>query len=106
MNKENFTKLLKDCGYITNKKAIELYCDKINNKKEYVEDDFIEGYRWFQEKLDWLEWLDYRRNEMGATTKRYRQSSRMGSDRRWIKGAEMENTINDLAIECQKLEKN
>ena len=80
MNIEQFKKILKESGYITKKEAIQLYTEKVNIKNKYTQDDIIHAYRWFEEKVDWINWLEYRRDVMGATTKRYKQSERMGSD--------------------------
>ena len=80
LNIKEFKKTLKESGYITRKKAIEYYVENVNVKKNYDSTDIIDAYRWFNEKVDWINYCEYRRDEMGSTTKRYKQSSRMGSD--------------------------
>lgn len=80
MDKLEFLKVLEDGGYITRKKDRELYIEDISVKENYGSEDIILAYRWYTERKEHIEWLDYRRNEMGGTTKRYKQSGRMGSD--------------------------
>jgi len=84
MSKNEFINTLNVSGYVTNKKARELYIDKINNKDKYDQDDIIHAYRWFQDAVEKIQWQNYKRQcgrlTNGFQSKRFKQSSRMGSD--------------------------
>lgn len=78
MGKEEFVHLCVESGY-SNKKVAEMYA---KGKEKFTNDDFIEVYRMVERALDIArDTGKFQVHNGNRTTKRYKQSERMGSDR-------------------------